>query len=55
MEHYLGVAEKEGVTKEEIGTAQAIVMAVAAGRVRAQLSEVREHAAPEAGADEEAG
>lgn len=42
MEHYLGVAEEEGATKQEIGTAQAIVMAVAAGKVRAQFEEARE-------------
>jgi len=42
MEHYLGVAKDEGVTEDELGAAQSIVMAVAAGRVRAQLREVRE-------------
>jgi hypothetical protein len=41
MEHYLGVAKEEGITEEELGTAQAIVMAVSAGRVRAQVDEVR--------------
>jgi hypothetical protein len=40
MEHYLGVAGKEGITGEEIGAAQSIVMAVAAGRVNAQLRDV---------------
>lgn len=40
MEHYLGVAGKEGITAEEIGAAQSIVMAVAAGRVNSQLREV---------------
>jgi hypothetical protein len=39
MEHYLGVAREEGVTDEEIGAVQAIVMAVSAGRVEAQFRE----------------
>ena len=42
MESYLGVARKKGITDDEIGAVQAIVMAVQAGRVRAQLREVRE-------------
>jgi hypothetical protein len=41
MQHYLGVAKKEGITEEEIGAAQSIVMAVAAGRINAQVREVR--------------
>jgi hypothetical protein len=41
MEHYFGVAKKEGLTDDEIGAVQAIVMAVAAGRVRAQFREAR--------------
>ena len=41
MQHYLGVAKKEGITEEEIGAAQSIVMAVAAGRINAQLREVQ--------------
>lgn len=40
MEYYLGQVEKEGITPEEIGAVQAIVMAVSAGRVNAQLREV---------------
>ena len=40
MEHYLGVAGEEGVTAEEVGAVQAVVMAVMAGRVNAQLREV---------------
>ena len=36
----LGHAAKEGVTAEEIGAVQAVVMAVSAGRVNAQLGEV---------------
>ncbi|UCH11296.1 MAG: hypothetical protein JSU61_05250 [Fidelibacterota bacterium] len=41
MEHYLGVAREEGLSEKEIGAVQAIVMAVSAGRVNAQLQEVR--------------
>ena len=39
MEHYLGVAREEGVTDDEVGAVQAIVMAVSAGRVEAQFRE----------------
>ena len=39
MGHYLGVAGEEGVTDDEIGAVQAIVMAVSAGRVEAQFRE----------------
>ncbi len=42
MEHYLGVARKEGITDEEIGVVQPIVMSLAGCRVRSQLQEVRE-------------
>jgi len=41
MEHYLGVAKASGVTEDEIGAAQSIVMAVSAGRIRAQFREAR--------------
>ena len=41
MEYYLGVAKEEGLTDEEIGAVQSIVMAISAGRVRAQFREVR--------------
>ncbi len=41
MAHYLGVAKKEGISEEEIGAAQAIVMAVSAGRINAQFREAR--------------
>jgi hypothetical protein len=41
MQHYLGVAKKEGVTEQEIGAAQSIVMAVAAGRINAQFRDAR--------------
>jgi len=42
MEHYLGQAEKEGITSEEIGAVQAVVMAVSAGKVNAQLREAEQ-------------
>ena len=41
MEHYLGVAREEGLSDEEIGAVQSVVMAVSAGRVRAQFLEAR--------------
>jgi len=41
MEHYLGVAREEGLSDEEIGAVQSVVMAVSAGRVRAQFREAR--------------
>ncbi len=41
MESYLGVAKEEGITEEEIGAVQSIVMAVSAGKINAQLKEVR--------------
>lgn len=37
MEYYLKQKVKEGVTDEEIGAVQAVVMAVSSGRVNAQL------------------
>jgi len=42
VRNYLGVAKAEGITEKEIGAVQAIVMAVSAGRVNAQLREIRE-------------
>lgn len=41
MEEYFGVAEEVGLSAEEVGSVQAIVMAVSAGRVRAQAAEAR--------------
>jgi hypothetical protein len=41
MEHYFGVAREQGITDAEIGAVQSIVMAVSAGRVRAQFRETR--------------
>lgn len=40
MEYYLGQVDKEGITPEEIGAVQGVVMAVSAGKVNAQLREV---------------
>jgi hypothetical protein len=40
MENYFGVAKEEGLTEEEIGAVQSIVMAVSAGRIAAQFREV---------------
>ena len=37
MTEYLSLAREEGISDEEIGAAQSIVMAVSAGRVNAQL------------------
>jgi hypothetical protein len=39
MKGYFGVAKEQGLTDEEIGTVQSIVMAVSAGRVGAQFRE----------------
>jgi hypothetical protein len=39
MESYLGVAKEEGLTDEEIGAVLSVVMAVSAGRVRAQFKD----------------
>jgi hypothetical protein len=41
MEHYFGVAREQGLTTDEIGAVQSIVMAVSAGRVQAQFREAR--------------
>ena len=41
MEHYFGVAREQGISKAEIGAVQSIVMAVSAGKVRAQFREAR--------------
>ncbi len=41
MEHYFGVAKDEGLTDEETGAVQSVVMAVSAGRVRAQFQDAR--------------
>ena len=41
MEFYLGVARAEGITDEKIGAIQAVVVAVSAGKINAQLKEMR--------------
>lgn len=40
MRYYLKQADKAGVAPEEVGAVQAVVMAVSAGKVNAQLREV---------------
>ncbi len=42
MEHFFGVAKEKGLSDNEIGAVQSIVMAVSAGRIRAQFREIRE-------------
>ena len=44
MQHYLGVAEKEGVTDLEIDAIQAVAMSMSACRVRTQFADVRDQA-----------
>jgi hypothetical protein len=41
MNHYLGVARELGISEDQIGSVEAIVMAVAAGRVNAQFREAQ--------------
>ena len=40
MKHYLNQVDKNGVSDDEINAVESIVMAVSAGRVREQFSEV---------------
>ena len=40
MEHYLGVAREQGISEDEIGAIQSIVMAVSAGKINVQLLEI---------------
>ena len=47
MEHYLGVAKEEGITERELSAVQAVTMAVTAGRVKAQLREVKARMDPD--------
>ena len=49
MEHFLGVAEEKGITEEEIGVIQAVVIAISGGRVRAQFREVHKRFQTEKG------
>ena len=41
MQSYFGGAKEEGISDEEIGAIQSIVMAVSAGKVSAQFREAR--------------
>jgi len=41
MQAYFGVTKDTGITREEIEAVQSIVMAVSAGKVRAQFREAR--------------
>jgi len=41
MEQYFGVAKEMGLSNDEIGAVQSVVMAVSAGRVNAQFREAR--------------
>jgi hypothetical protein len=41
MKHYFGVAKEKGITNDEIGAIQAIVMALSACKVRSQFQEAR--------------
>ena len=43
MEHYLAQTDKTGLSSDEISAVQAIVMAVSAGKVNAQLQDVRKN------------
>lgn len=42
MEHYFGVTKDADLTNDEIEAVQSIVMEVAAGKVKAQVREVKE-------------
>ena len=44
MEHYLGVAKEEGITEDELGAVQSIVMAVSGGRPMMQFMDVQTRA-----------
>jgi hypothetical protein len=52
MKHYLGVAREEGITDDEIGAVQSIVMAVSAGRVEAQFREAQARGRASTGSEE---
>ena len=41
MESYFGVAKELGITRDEIGAVEAIVVAVMGGQVRAKFREAR--------------
>jgi len=41
MDHYLGQSDKAGLSSDEVSAVKAIVMAVSAGKINAQLQDVR--------------
>jgi hypothetical protein len=41
MDHYFGVAKESGLSDDEIGAVQSVVMAVGAGMVRARFRQAR--------------
>jgi co-chaperonin GroES (HSP10) len=41
MESYFGVVKEQGISETEISAVQSIVMAVSAGKVRAQFRQAR--------------
>ena len=43
MEHFFGVAKENGLSDDEIGAVQSIVMGVSSGRIIAQFRQVREN------------
>jgi alkylhydroperoxidase/carboxymuconolactone decarboxylase family protein YurZ len=45
MEHYLAQTDQAGLSGDEISAVQAIVMAVSAGKVNAQLQDVKKKTA----------
>lgn len=44
MESYFGVAKERGISREEIGAVESIVIAVMGGQVRAKFREARRSA-----------
>ena len=44
MEHYLDVAKEQGITEDELGAVQSIVMAVSGGRPMMQFMDVQKRA-----------
>lgn len=51
MESYFGVAKELGITRDEIGAVEAIVVAVMGGQVRAKFREARRKARSSATAE----
>jgi len=45
MEYYLAKTDKAGLSSDEVSAVQAIVMAVSAGKVNAQLQDIRKKSA----------